>query len=87
MWPDEVLTLVVPYFFSVPTIAPVRWAALSALLPLMTVSRCAAPPPPALLPILVTWSQSDMVSDDVRGILEGYGMGVCEMSEACFSGV
>lgn len=54
MWPDRVLTLVVPYFFSVPTTAPVRWAALSALLPLMTVSRCAAPEPPALLPILVT---------------------------------
>ena len=49
--------LPVANFFSVPTMAPVRAAALSAPLPFMTVSRC-EPPPLTLLPILVTVSQS-----------------------------
>ena len=38
--------------------APLRWAALRALLPLMVVSRCAVPGPRTLLPILVVLSQS-----------------------------
>ena len=50
-----------PNFFSVPMTAPCRCAALSALLPRTTVSRCAAPPP-VLLPILVTVSQSSMAA-------------------------
>lgn len=77
MW---ALTLVEPNFFSVPTMAPVRWAAFRALLPLMTVSRWVAPGPRDLLPILVTVSHSDMVvvveeeeedddDDDVRGVV------------------
>lgn len=49
-------------FFSVPTIAPVRWAALRADLPRTTVSFCDAPPV-TLLPILVTVSQSSMMID------------------------
>ncbi len=44
-------------FFSVPTTTPDRCAALSALLPRTTVSRCEAPPR-VRLPILVTSSQS-----------------------------
>ena len=48
-------------FFSVPTTAPLRWAALSALLPRTTFSRD-APPPRVLLPIFVTVSQSSMVN-------------------------
>jgi len=52
------LTFAVENFFSVPTTAPLRCAALSALLPLIVVSRCVAPGPRALLPILVTDSQS-----------------------------
>lgn len=43
--------------------APLRWAALRALLPLMVVSRWAVPGPRTLLPILVVLSQSsDMLS-------------------------
>lgn len=41
--------------------APLRWAALRALLPLMVVSRWAVPGPRTLLPILVVVSQSDIV--------------------------
>ena len=52
------LTFAVENFFSVPVTAPLRWAALSALLPLMVVSRFAVPGPRTLLPILVTLSQS-----------------------------
>lgn len=54
--------LVLPNFFSVATTPPVLCAALSADLPRMTVSRGAAGPPRVRLPILVTWSQSDMVA-------------------------
>lgn len=50
--------LPVVYFFSVARIPPDRWAAFKALLPLMTVSRGAAPAPRCLPPILVTESQS-----------------------------
>lgn len=46
------------YFFSVPMTPPLRWAALRAALPRTTVSRSEAPGPRALLPILVTLSQS-----------------------------
>lgn len=56
-----------PYFFSVPTTAPLRWAALRALFPRTTVSR-ATPPPRVRLPILVTLSQSSMVVD-VAGVM------------------
>ena len=56
-------TFALANFFSVPTTAPLRWAALSALLPLIVVSRCVAPGPRALLPIFVTDSQSsDMLA-------------------------
>jgi len=55
-----------PNFFSVPMTVPLLWAALSADLPLTTVSR-AAPPPRVLLPIFVTVSQSSMVT--VGGLL------------------
>jgi hypothetical protein len=55
-----------PNFFSVPMTVPLLWAALSADLPLTTVSR-AAPPPRVLLPIFVTVSQSSMVA--VSGLL------------------
>jgi hypothetical protein len=50
-------TFAVENFLSVATTAPLRWAALSALFPLTVVSR-SAPGPRALLPILVTVSQS-----------------------------
>ena len=49
------------YFFSVPTTRPCRWAALSALLPLMTVSRTTGPPR-FLEPMRVTESQSLIVA-------------------------
>lgn len=52
--------LPVAYFFSVATMVPVLWALFKAPLPRTTVSRCDEPPP-ALLPILVTVSQSSMV--------------------------
>lgn len=48
------------YFFSVARMAPLRAAALSADEPRTTVSRSLAPVR-VLLPILVTWSQSDMI--------------------------
>lgn len=51
-------TFAVENFFSVPTTAPLLCAAFKALLPLIVVSRCAAPGPRTLLPILVTFSQS-----------------------------
>ena len=58
---SELTELPAPNFFSVPMTAPVRWAALRALLPRTTVSRAA--PPRVLLPILVTESQSsDMMN-------------------------
>jgi hypothetical protein len=57
-----------PNFFSVPTTAPERWAALSAAFPRTTVSRDVAPPRD-LLPILVTESQSSMMS--IEGVFEG----------------
>lgn len=41
---------------------PVRWAALRAAFPRMTVSRWEAPDPRVLLPILVTSSQSDILA-------------------------
>jgi len=47
-----------PNFFSVPTTAPLRWAAFSADLPRTTVSLEAPPAPRVLLPIFVTVSQS-----------------------------
>jgi len=49
------------YFFSVARMAPLRAAALSADDPRTTVSRSLAPVR-VLLPILVTWSQSDMIA-------------------------
>lgn len=48
-------------FFSVPMTEPLRWAALRALFPLMTVSLEEAPPR-ALEPILVTLSQSSILA-------------------------
>lgn len=53
--------LAVAYFFSVATIPPLRCAALSALLPLTTVSRGPAAPPRVRAPILVTLSQSSLI--------------------------
>lgn len=49
--------LPVANFFSVATMAPDLWAWFRAPLPRTTVSRVEAPPP-VLLPILVTVSQS-----------------------------
>lgn len=57
------LTFAVENFFSVPVTAPLRCAALRALLPLMVVSRSAAPGPRTLLPILVTEFQSSLMVD------------------------
>lgn len=48
-------------FFSVATIAPLRWALFRAPLPRTTVSRWLEPPP-VLLPILVTVSQSSAIA-------------------------
>ena len=55
------LTFAVENFFSVPMTAPDLCAAFRALLPLTTVSRVLAPGPRALLPILVTASQSSLM--------------------------
>ena len=52
--------LPVANFFSVPMMAPVRWAWFRAPFPRTTVSRW-EPPPLVLLPIFVTVSQSSMV--------------------------
>lgn len=49
------------YFFSLPMTAPLRMAALRALFPLTTVSRSPTPPRTDL-PILVTWSQSAILT-------------------------
>jgi hypothetical protein len=58
------------YFFSVATTAPERWAALSADLPLTTVSRGPEAAPRVRLPILVTASQSsDIVVDGVEVVV------------------
>jgi hypothetical protein len=55
--------LPVAYFFSVVMAPPLRLAAFRAAFPRTTVSRCEAPPPRTLLPILVTELQSsDMVN-------------------------
>ena len=53
-----------------PTIAPLRCAAFNALLPLIVVSLVATPGPRALLPILVTFSQSSLIVSSCR---EGWG--------------
>ncbi len=55
----------VAYFFSVATIAPVRWALFKAPFPRTTVSRWLEPPP-VLLPILVTVSQSSAMAVNWR---------------------
>ena len=60
---DERTEFAAPNFFSVPIIAPLLCAALSADFPRTTVSRD-APPPWVLLPIFVTVSQSSMVNED-----------------------
>lgn len=57
-------------FFSVPTTAPLRCAALSALLPLIVVSRSDAPGPRTLLPILVTLFQSSLIFADCSVVRE-----------------
>lgn len=54
---SELTEFPVANFFSVPMMAPVRWAAFRAPFPRTTVSRWLEPPP-VLLPILVTVSQS-----------------------------
>lgn len=67
-----------PNFFSVAISAPCRRAAFSADSPRMTLSFAVAPPGPrALLPILVTVSQSSMmiVGVIVVGWREGGGWG------------
>jgi hypothetical protein len=59
------------YFFSVATMPPLRWAALSADLPFTTAARGPAAPPRVRLPILVTDSQSSdmlMVMWWLRGV-------------------
>ena len=61
--------LPVANFFSVPTMAPVRWAWLSAPFPRTTVSRWEGPPL-TLLPILVTVSQSDIFTEKDRRYVE-----------------
>jgi len=53
--------LAVANFFSVPMMAPLRWAALSALFPLTTVSRGPAAAPRVRDPILVTVSHSSLI--------------------------
>ena len=59
---------VVNCFLSVARMAPLRWAAFSAALPLTTVSRGPAAPPRVRAPILVTESQSsDMLKWFVCG--------------------
>jgi hypothetical protein len=65
--PVDGLTFAVENFFSVAMMAPLRWAAFRALLPLIVVSRVATPGPRTLLPILVVDSQSsDILLVDVR---------------------
>lgn len=62
------------YFFSVATIVPDRCAWFKAPFPRTTVSRC-EDPPPVLLPIFVTVSQSsDMAAllDDLEIGVKGY---------------
>lgn len=59
--------LPVAYFFSVATIVPARWAWFRAPLPRTTVSRC-EDPPPVLLPIFVTVSQSS----DMAALLDEF---------------
>lgn len=74
----QLTVLPVAYFFSVATMVPALWAWFNAPLPRTTVSRC-EDPPPVLLPIFVTVSQSsDMVSSlaefemgDEAGIIYG----------------
>jgi hypothetical protein len=67
--------LEVANFFSVATMPPLRWAALSALLPLTTVSRGPAGPPRVREPILVTWSQSSLIVSVVRlAVRGGWGL-------------
>lgn len=62
-------------FFSVPMMAPERWAWFRAPLPRTTVSR-SEDPPLVLLPILVTVSQSsDMVAGWWEFVWEGFGYG------------
>lgn len=58
---EKLTALPMAYFFSLPMTAPLRMAALRALLPLTTVSRSPTPPRTDL-PILVTWSQSDILT-------------------------
>lgn len=53
------------YFFSVLMAAPDLAAAFRAADPRMTVSRCDTPVPRTLEPILVTWSQSDILGVSV----------------------
>lgn len=64
-------------FFSVAMMPPLRCAAFRAALPRTTVSRCWAPGPRVLLPILVTDSQSsDMLSVGgfvLVGMIAGFG--------------
>jgi hypothetical protein len=57
MYLGRLTALAVANFFSVAMTAPLRWAALSADLPLTTVSRGPAALPRVRLPILVTSSQ------------------------------
>jgi hypothetical protein len=74
---DERTAFPVASFFSVPMIAPLLCAALSADLPLTTVSR-GAPAPRVLLPIFVTVSQSSMVNSPfVLVVLRRGGEVVC----------
>ena len=70
--------LPVVYFFSDPMTAPLRWAAFKALRPLTVVSRGAAPPR-VLLPILVTVSQSLILTDYLLGVVGGEG--VCVVND------
>lgn len=71
--PGFILTaLPVWNFFSVATMAPLRWAAFRAADPRTTVSRWAAPAPRVRLPILVTESQSsDIMTLAVFGVVGG----------------
>ena len=69
---EAILTaLAEAYFFSVATMPPLRWAALSADLPFTTAARGPAAPPRVRLPILVTESHSsDMLRLCVRWLNE-----------------
>ena len=66
-----------PNFFSVPITFPLRCAAFSAALPLITVSRLPPPLPRVLLPILVTVSQSSIVNLVLKVILGVLDEKVC----------